>query len=185
MTDQFNLTKGCSARVCSSDEIGSIISKLWPDVFESTQGIQYFCPPAERHGDWQELATSFEQIENHERWIFYNKEGQAIGWAIGEIRDHLTFYMRNSGIIKSHRRMGIYSSFLTQFVQYLFEQGYERIISHHQVNNNPVIIAKLKSGFVINGMDIDERYGLQVQLVKFKHQDREAGFKKVFSLGSF
>lgn len=56
---------------------------------------------------------------------------------------------------------------------------------NHMVNNRAVLIAKLKAGFVITGMTLDERYGAQVSLSYLFHADRQAGFERAFSLESY
>jgi hypothetical protein len=50
------------------------------------------------------------------------------------------------------------------------------------VNNRPVLIAKLKAGFHIVGLSLDERFGAQVTLAYFSHEDRREGFARAFSL---
>jgi hypothetical protein len=63
--------------------------------------------------------------------------------------------------------------------------GYERVTSNHMVNNRPVLIAKLKAGFHITGIVLDERYGAQVSLAYFFYPDRREGFARAYSLATF
>ena len=179
---EFELPAGITARSVDEKELSSVIRSLWPEVFSANVNIEFFQIPKER---FEALKTLLEEFaKNHtERWVFY-AGGRAIGWSIGEMDDESTFYMRNSGLLPEFRRKGIYSSFLERFLAELTALGYERVTSHHQMNNNPVIIAKLKAGFTIIGTEMDERYGAQIKLVKFLHEDRARAARRLFSLGN-
>ena len=96
--------------------------------------------------------------------------------------DSMTFFMTSTGILAEYRRRGLYTAFLDGFLSYLYALGYERVISTHQLNNRAVIIAKLRAGFNILGVDVDERWGAQVRLGYFFHDDRRHGFERAFSL---
>jgi GNAT superfamily N-acetyltransferase len=133
----------------------------------------------------QDALANVSYPIHRERIVFYDDQGAGVGWSWGVMRDTETFFMTNTGILSAYRRRGIYTAFLKQFVSYLSALGYERIISAHQVNNRPVIIAKLKVGFVITGMDLDERWGPQVVLAYFPHEDRGRGYERAFSMGQW
>jgi RimJ/RimL family protein N-acetyltransferase len=90
--------------------------------------------------------------------------------------------MTSTGILPEYRRRGLYTAFLKGLLSYLYALGYERITSKHQLNNRAVIIAKLRAGFNILGVDADERWGAQVQLGYFFQDDRRRGFERAFSL---
>jgi hypothetical protein len=96
--------------------------------------------------------------------------------------DAMTFFMTSTGVLAAYRRKGIYTAFLKGFLLYLSALGYERITSKHQLNNRPVIIAKLKVGFNIVSVDADERWGAQVGMAYLFHDDRRRGFERAFAL---
>jgi GNAT superfamily N-acetyltransferase len=91
---------------------------------------------------------------------------QLVGWSYGWFERPDTFYMANSGVLPSHRRLGVYSQLVGAIVEYAHSHGAGMVRSRHSVLNTPVIIAKLKLGFVIAGTNLSEHMGLQVQLVR-------------------
>jgi GNAT superfamily N-acetyltransferase len=137
--------------------------------------------PDERREQLEPLRDVFART-HHERFILYNEAGEAVGWSYGEMLDYETFFMTSSGILPEYRQRGIYTAFLRRLLRYLAALGYERVTSNHQTNNAPVIIAKLKVGFVIRGVNLDERWGAQVELAYFFHDDRRRGYARAFAL---
>ena len=98
-------------------------------------------------------AKSKPLIENYqdfhtERILIYNQKNHAVGWLCGGSKDPYTFYMRNTGIIKSYQGRKIYTQLLNHFLKYIKTLGYERISSQHLGTNKGVLIPKLKYGFV-------------------------------------
>lgn len=90
-----------------------------------------------------------------------------------------------SAILPAYRRRGIYTAFLRHFLPYLQALGYKRVTSNHMVTNRPVLIAKLKAGFHVTAVSLDERFGAQVQLSYFFNLTRYEGFTRAFSLDGF
>jgi GNAT superfamily N-acetyltransferase len=91
---------------------------------------------------------------------------QLVGWSYGWFERPDIFYMANSGVLPSHRRLGVYSQLVGAIVEHAQSHGAGTVHSRHSVLNTPVIIAKLKLGFVIAGTNLSEHLGLQVQLVR-------------------
>jgi GNAT superfamily N-acetyltransferase len=121
----------------------------------------------------------------YEYFLFHNENGDAIGFSSGCLRDAHTFFMEWSGILPAYQRQGVYSSYLARLLLYLKELGVERVISNHMGTNRPVLIAKLKAGFNITGITLDERWGMQVWLTYYLTEERQQGFERAFSLDSF
>ena len=175
------LSENIQAMPVHGSAFWGIISPIFDTVFPDTGIRGSHILPKERQQNSQRLRAAFHQV-HHEYFVFYNEQEEPIGWSYGEMRDSMTFFMSNSGILSSYRRQGLYSAFLEQFLAYLTALGYERIISNHQTNNRAVIIAKLKAGFNITAINLDERWGAQVELTYFMHHDRQQEYEKVFSL---
>jgi len=116
----------------------------------------------------------------HAEHFLFTHNGEPVGWSVGETMDFMTYYMRNTGILPSHQKKGIYSKFLDVFSKYIEEIGYERLTSQHKPDNTEMLITKLRAGFVITGMDLDERWGSLVRLTKFLKSDRDDAFKRCF-----
>ena len=176
------LIPGVSARyVEDRAAFWTVIAPMMERIFVPFPELGLYQMPDERWEQLTPLREVFAQT-HHERFIFYNPAGEAVGWSYGEMLDYETFFMTSSGILPEYRRRGIYTAFLKRLLRYLAALGYERVTSKHQTNNAPVIIAKLKAGFVILGVDLDERWGAQVELAYFFHEDRRRGYEKAFAL---
>jgi RimJ/RimL family protein N-acetyltransferase len=88
--------------------------------------------------------------------------------------------MRNTGILPEFQNQGVYKSFLKIFLVFLKEVGFERVTSQHHPHNSRVLATKLRAGFVVQGFEVDERWGPLVKLVYHCHQDRSDYFKNRF-----
>lgn len=102
----------------------------------------------------------------------FNSAGEFVGWSWGELKDTSTFYMVNSAVLPDHRRKGIYSALIDRCVDVLSTERFQIIFSRHCVTNNAVIIPKLKAGFIIAAMEIDDKYGVLVHLRFYTNKDR-------------
>ena len=87
-----------------------------------------------------------------------------IGWTYACPDGASILYMINSGVAQGERQKGIYSELVRLFIEHARSQGYVAILSRHAANNNPVIIAKLKLGFIVSGFEYSEVYGPLVRL---------------------
>ncbi len=133
---------------------------------------------------WQRSSTlgqAFAQA-HHEYMLFYNERDEPIGFSFGWQRDRISYFMTGTGILPAYQRRGIYSTFLKRFLSYLNALGYERVVSNHQTNNRAVLIAKLKAGFNVTAVNLDERWGAQVELTYLFYEDRQRGYERAFAL---
>lgn len=157
-----------------------ITGSLFDEVFTPFDKLGAYQMPSERQDKLTPLRQAFAGT-HHEYFVFYDGEDVA-GWSYGEMHDPETYFMSNSAILPDYRRRGIYSCYLSHFIGYLKALGYERITSNHQPNNRAVLMAKLKAGFVLSGMILDERWSAQVQMTYHMYPDRQRGFSRAFSL---
>lgn len=102
----------------------------------------------------------------------FDQDGEFVGWTWGFQEGYHTFYMVNSGVLAAHRRKGLYSALLQSCVQTLSERGFQLIYSKHCATNNAIIIPKLKAGFVIAKMELDDKHGVLVHLHFYTNADR-------------
>jgi GNAT superfamily N-acetyltransferase len=169
---------------CPEDDMShfwDIVGPLMDEVFPAFREIGAYEMPDERWEAIKPLRDAFA-YSHHEQFIFYNDRNEPVGWSYGDMRDSVSFFMTNSAILPVYRQRGIYSAFLRQFLSYLSALGYERVVSNHQTNNRAVIIAKLKMGFNVTSVNLDERWGGQVELTYLVHEDRRQGYEKAFAL---
>jgi ribosomal protein S18 acetylase RimI-like enzyme len=92
--------------------------------------------------------------------------GRLIGWTHGWFEPGRHFYVANSAVLPQFRRRGVYTRLMSVLEERLRAEGCVRICSQHQADNSAVLIAKLKSGFVITGMEFSAEMGLLVKLVR-------------------
>lgn len=95
-----------------------------------------------------------------------------VGWSWGFQDSSVSFYMCNSAILLEHRRKGLYGRLLTEMVRYVSGLGFQLIYSRHCATNNAVIIPKLKAGFVISKMELDDIFGVLIHLHYYPNKTR-------------
>ena len=100
------------------------------------------------------------------------KNEELIGWTYGwqEVFDHSSFFMGASMVLPEFRKNGFYSQLVSRVISITRDLGFQSIWSTHIMTNNPVIIAKLKLGFQINGFESNVNYGNLVKLT-YHHSD--------------
>jgi hypothetical protein len=87
-----------------------------------------------------------------------------VGWSCGWMERGRVFYMANSGVAESYRRLGIYTSMLGAIRKHAEENKAVAIRSHHSVLNNPILITKLRAGFHVSGLSQSGQMGTLVEL---------------------
>ncbi len=102
----------------------------------------------------------------------FDPQDNFVGWHFGYQENAHVFYMCNSAILKEHRRKGLYSALLEFSLKLLKDKGFQIIYSRHNATNNPVIIPKLKAGFVITNLELDDVFGVLVHLKYFTNKTR-------------
>jgi len=125
----------------------------------------------------------------------FDREDRFVGWTWGRQESRHAFYMVNSGVLAGHRRRGLYTALIDRCVSAAFDEGFQLVYSRHCATNNAVIIPKLKAGFVISTLGIDDRHGVLVHLHRYANADRhrimdyrsgqrgpDAGIRKLFGL---
>lgn len=174
------LVPGIVAESVGSAEINRVWTELSEKIFSPLTSLGNFETPPSRFEGTEALSGIWR--ETHREHIVFYDGTRPVGWSSGALLEPATFFMAYSGVLPEYQRRGVYSAFLEIFLRYLGALGYERVTSNHMVNNRAVLIAKLKAGFVVSGMVLDERYGAQVALTYFTHADRTEGFVRAFSL---
>lgn len=102
---------------------------------------------------------------------------RCIGWHFGFQDGPFSYYMCNSAIIPEFRRRGCYSWLAQQVMNEVHARGYLKITSRHHPTNTPVLIAKLKLGFIISGLQVSANFGTLVEL-EWNGNDRVANLMK-------
>ena len=177
------LPLGVSGHSLEEDEAKELIKsfnhRIFPPGFR--QAIGLYDPPDDRQGDVEVLRELHHRV--CPEWIiFKDKDGAPIGWFYGYMEDEETFFIDTIGFIPEYRGEGIYTAFLGQLVDILKEAGYDRIATTHHPNNRAALIADLKNGFIVVGMELHESHGPAVKMTRCIHEDRYQAFENIFSM---
>ena len=175
------LSDEVTATAVSQQKFYEITEQLYSQIFTPLGDLGLYQNSAPQNSVGRKLAGQIHA----EYFVFYNGAGKPIGFSMGKVVNEQTFFMEWSGILPDYQWHGIYTYFLAALIPYLKALGIERVTSNHMGNNRPVLIAKLKAGFVITGMTLDERHGMLVWLARFLEPAREHGFERAFSLGNY
>lgn len=100
--------------------------------------------------------------------------GTVAGWQLSRQWDARTAYMVNTALLPAHRGHGVYSRLLPHVLAALRAQGYDLVRSHHHATNNAVILPKLRAGFLLQGLQVDEHGVMAVLMHSFDSVYREA-----------
>ena len=152
------------------------------DVFYSLEGAifvnegtpnNYLYSPEEEEA-LKGLRQNAESLMRLNIVIYH--QGDPVGWMWGKQRDFETFHMVNSGLLPAHRNKGIYTKMLQTLISKLSSLGFQIIQSKHRLHNSQVLIPKLKAGFFITGINVDERFGTLATLSYYTNDKRREQF---------
>ncbi|MFC1961179.1 GNAT family N-acetyltransferase [Chloroflexota bacterium] len=141
--------------------------------------LGHFQPPLSRQERTQQLST-LRVHPGEESVVFYASDGKPVGWFWGYMEYADTFTIDTFGLIPDYRGRGIYGTFIRVLLDYLTAVGYERVTVITLANNRAMLIANLKAGFSISGMEIGE--SAMVKLVYHLHDDHRTNYCKAFRL---
>lgn len=167
----------------SKDEFVPLFKKFRPEIFKENNDIDTYALYTESE---KEKITELDQMCTTQYRLYLTawESEQLVGWSWGFQKSGLEFYMCNSAVFPEYRRKGIYSELIQRVILKAQEDGFQEITSKHHPDNNAVIIPKLKAGFVIQGFEINPRFGLLVTLIFYKSKamlnihNQRTGFKK-------
>lgn len=155
-----------------------VTTQLYAHIFTPLGELGLYPEPVPKNT----LAKGLAEQIHAEYFVFYTTANEPVGFSMGKVVSGQTFFMEWSGLLPAYQRRGLYSRFLEVLIPFLQDLGIDRVTSNHMGNNRPVLIAKLKAGFIITGMTLDERHGMLVWLVRFLSPERQQGFERAFSL---
>lgn len=112
--------------------------------------------------DWQGVpALPMPEVPRHCWLVVFG--GEVVGWQASRQYDKYTALMQNTALLPAHRGKGVYKALLAAVLDALRSAGYQKVISHHHAVNNAVLVPKLRAGFAITGLSLDE-HGLVLTL---------------------
>lgn len=105
--------------------------------------------------DWQgEAPLPAVQLPQY-AWLVA-RGGEVAGWQYSRQWDGRAAYMVNTAFLPAHRGQGLYTRLLPHILAALRDEGYQLVRSHHHATNNAVIVPKLRAGFRLQGLQVDE-----------------------------
>ena len=109
--------------------------------------------------------------------VLYNED--LIGWTEGwqDSIEQDSFFMGASLVVPAFQKRGLYSELVKKVFEITKEDGFQSISSLHVMTNNPVLIAKLKLGFHLNGFEINTRYGALARLIYHHNEIKKRALK--------
>lgn len=99
-----------------------------------------------------------------------------VGWSHGWREAGGQLYVASSAVLPPYRRQGVYTRLLAAIEEQALALGCHRVISHQRADNSAVLIAKLKAGYVICGMEFSSEMGLLAKLARDLDPARRALF---------
>jgi GNAT superfamily N-acetyltransferase len=127
--------------------------------------------------------TPFEKssVENRKRFLkerielyygLFNEKDALVGWCASfQLRPN-ELYMMYSAVLPKYRRKGWYTKLAKTTLTEAKKLGFQVVTSNHLATNNSVIIAKLKLGFFVSGLEISDEMGALLRLSYFLNADR-------------
>ena len=155
-----------------STQFSTIFKEYSQEIFDDNFDFDIVAVLSEAEKDQiQNNRQAFKEIEKY--YLVAKKEGKIIGWSVGHQINSGDFFMGNSAVLPGFRRLGVYTKMLDLVVKRLKNNGYQMIISLHKLDNNAVLIPKLKYGFIITGFDVNDKYGILVKLAYLTNPKRK------------
>lgn len=96
------------------------------------------------------------------------QEREFVGWSYGWNEGDGSFYMAHSAVLPDHRRQGLYTAMVARMIRETRERGFLTVRSRHLTVNSAVLIAKLRCGFVLTGMEYSDLLG-NLAVLTFHH----------------
>lgn len=169
------------------DVVGKVVDKK--TVFAVGEATAIFDPAALGH--YQPPAVRQEQASHlvnacvpsgQLSIAFYDSDDAPVGWFWGYMEYADTFTIDTFGLVPAYRGRGIYGAFTRSLLDYLTAIGYERVTVITHPNNRAMLIANLKVGFCLVGMENREDGGAMVKLAYILHADRRIDFSSAFRM---
>jgi RimJ/RimL family protein N-acetyltransferase len=160
--------------------VATEIQELNRQIFRPHE-LRLFQVPPERQPVVHHLQQSYTPSQP-ECILFSTDARLPVGWFYSYREDATTTFIDTIGFLPAYRGRGLYSAFLPKYLAYVAALGYERVATTHHPNNRAIMIAELKVGFDIVGLELHESHGPLIKLAYFMHADRRDGFERAFSM---
>lgn len=103
--------------------------------------------------------------------------GRVTAMFCGEQRSESVYRMWHTHVHPDYRRLGLYRLIVGSTIAYTAGLGFDAITSEHAPCNNPIIIAKLRAGFRVYGLELDPVVGPALILRYFHNPEHLAAYE--------
>ena len=103
-------------------------------------------------------------------WLFQSPQGGRCGLAVARAngnRLHLVYTF----VATEHRRKGLYGGYIASVTSWADEEGFVAVCSQQASTANGPLIAKLKQGFLVEGLSLEPERGALLSLVRHRNAD--------------
>lgn len=152
-------------RELSHEELNAFLDVHFQAAFANRQEDRFVPSIGENAKDKIRQRDELDRRYSLRLGAFIN--GEFAGWHCGWSTDSETYYMSNSAVVEKFRGQGVYQRLLGCVLRECQAQGFQVITSTHHANNSAILIPKLKSGFIISGVQFHERFRFLVELRYF------------------
>jgi ribosomal protein S18 acetylase RimI-like enzyme len=169
----WKLKSGIELRALGSSEFSPLLKRYRKEIFDDN--VPIFRPYSfYSEGEKLKVDELHKYIEDlvQIRLCAFDK-GEFVGWSYSQQDKGSTLYMQNSAILPAYRRQGLYTEMVKVVMAIATDAGFQSIFSRHIATNNDVIIAKLKLGFNITGMELSDAFGTLVHLTYLPNETRK------------
>lgn len=169
----FELLPGYSVRAVDGPEFHEVFMARRAEMFPESIVFDLNATLTEDLKEHRSKRAAHHKDDFRLRWLI-EQQGSVIGWSWGYETEPEVYYMCNTAVAPEHRRKGLYTALLPHVLDACRREGFQAVFSRHAATNNPVIIPKLKAGFLITGIELSDKHGTLVVLTKYLHEPREA-----------
>jgi GNAT superfamily N-acetyltransferase len=172
----FELAPHFTVRELDQAEFGRLFTDQRCKMFPNTFDFQTLLTLNETQRALEKELAQLLNTRYTLRWGIEHND-VVVGWTFGFQVSSEDFYMCNSALHPEFRGRGLYSALLPKVIERTTTDGFQIVSSKHSASNNQVIIPKLKAGFRISGMEINDRFGTLVRLAYYSNPTRLEFFK--------
>ena len=174
------LNEGLQIKEVGPEEMNSVLERHFANVYANRADEKYVFSATEEAT--AKIKTRKDNDLRYRLSLVAYKNGDPVGWHYGYATDAESYYMQNSAVIESERKQGYYGALLDAVIEKIGLEGFQVITSTHHSNNAPILIPKLKKGFVISGVTFHERFRFLLEMKYFYNAERRKAYNQKLGL---
>lgn len=109
-------------------------------------------------------AIKARRTNDYQLRLGVRHEGQLIAASHSRQMSRTDLFMMVSMVRPEYRGSGIYTAICKRVLEHAKAEGFQSVSSKHMITNNPILIAKLKLGFKICGLEVNAVNGTTLNM---------------------